>query len=181
MLLSSVYLHYALGLWFEACGEAPLAGRGLLDARYIDDFVVCFQFRGDALRRLKKLCANGSASSALRIGTDQDQTGQTLAGSRSGTTRAGTAGSARKQFIFWGLRCTAHAALKGNFKVGMRTEKSRLRRSLMSLCDQMRQIRHLPIQGTGRRAQSLRHSAGALRLLWRRRKHPRARCRGCTG
>ena len=28
----------------------------------------------------------------------------------------------------------------------MRTEKSRLRRSLMSLCDQMRQIRHLPIQ-----------------------------------
>ena len=28
----------------------------------------------------------------------------------------------------------------------MRTEKSRLRRGLMSLCDQMRQIRHLPIQ-----------------------------------
>ena len=42
------------------------------------------------------------------------------------------------------LYCTRN--LKGNFKVGMRTEKSRLRRSLMSLCDQIWQIRHLPIQ-----------------------------------
>ena len=40
--------------------------------------------------------------------------------------------------------CTRN--LKGNFKVGKRTEKSRLRRSLMSLRDQMRQIRHLTIQ-----------------------------------
>ena len=47
-------------------------------------------------------------------------------------------------FLGFTLYCTRN--LKGNFKVGMRTEKSRLRRSLMSLCDQMRQLRHLPIQ-----------------------------------
>jgi RNA-directed DNA polymerase len=33
----------------------------------------------------------------------------------------------------------------GNVKVGMRTEKSRLRRSLMSLQDLMRRMRHLPV------------------------------------
>ena len=38
------------------------------------------------------------------------------------------------------LYCTCNR--KGNFKVGMRTEKSRLRRSLMSLQELMRQIRH---------------------------------------
>src|SRR6267142_752751 len=38
------------------------------------------------------------------------------------------------------LYCTRNQ--KGNFKVGMRTEKSRLRRSLTSLQELMRQIRH---------------------------------------
>jgi hypothetical protein len=42
------------------------------------------------------------------------------------------------------LYCTRNQ--KGNFKVGMRTEKSRLRRSLLSLQDLMRQMRHLTIQ-----------------------------------
>ena len=42
------------------------------------------------------------------------------------------------------LYCTRNQ--KGNFKVGMRTEKSRLRRSLTSLQELMRQIRHLTIQ-----------------------------------
>ena len=35
---------------------------------------------------------------------------------------------------------------RSNFKVGMRTEKSRLRRSLMSLQDLMRRMRHWPVR-----------------------------------
>ena len=35
---------------------------------------------------------------------------------------------------------------KGNFRVGLRTEKSRLRRALMHMQDQMRRMRHLPIR-----------------------------------
>ena len=42
------------------------------------------------------------------------------------------------------LYCTRNQ--KGNFKVGMRIEKSHLRRSLTSLQELMRQIRHLTIQ-----------------------------------
>jgi RNA-directed DNA polymerase len=47
-------------------------------------------------------------------------------------------------FLGFTLYCTRN--LKGNFKVGMRTEKSRLRRSLTSLRELMRQIRHQAIQ-----------------------------------
>jgi RNA-directed DNA polymerase len=43
-------------------------------------------------------------------------------------------------FLGLTLYCTRNR--KGNFKVGMRTEKSRLRRSLMSLQELMRQTRH---------------------------------------
>jgi RNA-directed DNA polymerase len=56
---------------------------------------------------------------------------------------AGKRGRNRPEtFYFLGLMlyCTRHR--KGNFKVGMRTEKSRLRRSLTSLRELMRQIRH---------------------------------------
>jgi Group II intron, maturase-specific domain len=47
-------------------------------------------------------------------------------------------------FLGFTLYCTRN--LKGNFKVGMRTEKSRLRRSLLSLEDLMRRMRQLPVR-----------------------------------
>ncbi len=49
MLLSNVYLHYVLDLWFERVVKHRLRGEAYLD-RYIDDFVICFQYRSDALR-----------------------------------------------------------------------------------------------------------------------------------
>jgi len=44
VLLSNVYLHYALDLWFESCVKRRLRGEAYL-VRYIDDFVICFQYR----------------------------------------------------------------------------------------------------------------------------------------
>jgi RNA-directed DNA polymerase len=48
-------------------------------------------------------------------------------------------------FYFLGLTLYCTRNRKGNFKVGMRTEKSRLRRSLLSLQELLRQIRHYRI------------------------------------
>ena len=42
------------------------------------------------------------------------------------------------------LYCTHNR--KGNFRVGLRTEKSRLRRGLAHLRDLMRRMRHLPVR-----------------------------------
>ena len=42
------------------------------------------------------------------------------------------------------LYCTRNQ--KGNFRVGLRTEKSRLRRALTNAQDLMRRIRHLPVR-----------------------------------
>src|SRR3979490_218826 len=49
VLLSNVYLHYVLDLWFERVVKPRLRGEAHL-VRYIDDFVVCLQYRSDALR-----------------------------------------------------------------------------------------------------------------------------------
>src|ERR1039457_6506569 len=47
VLLSNVYLHYVLDLWFERVVKPRLRGEAYL-VRYIDDFVICFQYRADA-------------------------------------------------------------------------------------------------------------------------------------
>ena len=64
VLLSNIYLHYVLDLWFEKVVKPRLRGEACM-VRYIDDFVLCFQFRSDALRaqealakRLRKFSLN---------------------------------------------------------------------------------------------------------------------------
>ena len=49
VLLSNLYLPYVLDLWFERVVKPRLRGEAYL-VRYIDDFVVCFQYREDAIR-----------------------------------------------------------------------------------------------------------------------------------
>jgi RNA-directed DNA polymerase len=142
VMLSNVYLHYVLDLWFERVVKPRLRGEAYL-VRYIDDFVLCFQYRSDALRVQNALCK--------RLG----KFGLTLEPSKTKLVEFGrfAQGHASKHgrrrpetiyFLGFTLYCTRN--LKGNFKVGMRTEKSRLRRSLMSLQDLMRRMRHLPVR-----------------------------------
>ena len=47
-------------------------------------------------------------------------------------------------FLGFTLYCTRN--LKGNFRIGMRTERARLRRTLMRLQELMRRLRHLPVR-----------------------------------
>ena len=53
-LLSNVYLHYALDLWIERRLRRQLQGE-MYYFRYADDFVVCFQYRGEAAVYLRQL------------------------------------------------------------------------------------------------------------------------------
>lgn len=48
-ILSNIYLHYALDIWFEKVFRKSCTGFARL-IRYADDFVVCFQRGGDAER-----------------------------------------------------------------------------------------------------------------------------------
>jgi RNA-directed DNA polymerase len=141
VLLSNVYLHYVLDLWFERVVKPRLRGEASL-VRYIDDFVVCFQYRSDALRFQEAL-----RSRLGRFGLTLEPTKTKLVEfGRFAQRHASKHGRNRPETIYFlgfTLYCTRNR--KGNFKVGMRTEKSRLRRSLLSLQDLMRRIRHLTI------------------------------------
>src|ERR1700692_436029 len=142
VLLSNLYLHYVLDLWFERVVKSRLRGEARL-VRYIDDFVICFQYRSDAIRVQDAL--------RLRLGkfglTLEPTKTKLVEFGRFAQRHAGKHGRKRPETIYFlgfTLYCTRE--LKGNCRIGMRTEKSRLRRSLMSLQDLLRRIRHLSVR-----------------------------------
>ena len=141
VLLSNLYLYYVLDLWFERVVRPHLCGEAYL-VRYIDDFVLCFQYRSDALRVQDAL-----AKRLGRFGLTLELSKTKLVEfGRFAQRHAGQRGRKRPETIYFlgfTLYCTRNR--KGRFKVGLRTEKSRLRRSLAHLRDLMRRCRHLPI------------------------------------
>jgi hypothetical protein len=131
-----------LDLWFERVVKPRLRGEAHM-IRYIDDFVMCFQYREDALRVQDALCK--------RLGkfglTLEPAKTKLVEFGRFAQRHAAKHGRKRPETIYFlgfTLYCTRN--LKGNFRIGMRTEKSRLRRSLMSLQDLLRRIRHLSVR-----------------------------------
>jgi group II intron reverse transcriptase/maturase len=142
VLLSNVYLHYVLDLWFERVVKPRLRGEACM-VRYIDDFVLCFQFRSDALRAQEALVKRLSKFS---LNLEPKKTKLVEFG-RYAHRHASKRGRKRPETIYFlgfTLYCTRNQ--KGNFRIGMLTEKSRLRRALMRLQDQMRRMRHLSLR-----------------------------------
>lgn len=141
VMLSNLYLHYVLDLWFERVVKPRLRGEACM-VRYIDDFVLCFQYRADALRVQEAL-----AKRLRRFSLTLEPTKTKLVEfGRFAHRHASKRGRKRPQTIYFlgfTLYCTRNQ--KGNFRIGFRTEKSRLRRALTRLQDQMRRMRHSPL------------------------------------
>jgi len=131
-----------LDLWFERVVKVRLPGEARL-VRYIDDFVICFQYRSDALR-----VADALRHRLGKFGLTLEPTKTKLVEfGRFAQRHASKRGRNRPETIYFlGLTLYCTRNRKGNFKVGMRTEKSRLRRSLASLRELMRRIRHYAIR-----------------------------------
>lgn len=141
VLLSNIYLHYALDLWFEKVVKPRLKGEAYL-IRYIDDFIVCFQYRSDANRfhevlkkRLEKfaLTLEPSKTRLVEFG-------------RFATKHVKERGKRLETVYFLGFihYCTRNR--KGNFMVGRKTEKTRLRRSIIKIQATIREVQHAPIK-----------------------------------
>ena len=111
--------------------------------RYIDDFVICFQYRADALR-VQQVLSKRLGKFNLTLETTKTKL---VEFGRFAQRHAGKRGRKRPETIYFlgfTLYCTHN--MKGNFRIGMRTERSRLQRTLMRLQDLMRRMRHLPVK-----------------------------------
>ncbi|MCB1083348.1 MAG: group II intron reverse transcriptase/maturase, partial [Simkania sp.] len=137
VLLSNIYLHYVLDLWIEEVVKKRMRGE-MYQIRYIDDFVVCFQYHSDAIRfqkalekRLSKfsLEIEPSKTRLIEFGRFAEK-GRKLKGKRVET------------FYFLGFTWYCSKTRNGGFKVGMKTEKKRLQRGYSKITALLKEIRH---------------------------------------
>lgn len=138
VLLSNIYLHYVLDLWFEKAIKPRLDGEAYL-IRYIDDFVVCFQHHRDAQRFQAVL------SQRLQKFHQELEPNKTrlVAFGRFAARDARASGQKKPDtlyFLGFTHYCTRNQ--QGGFMVGRKTEKSRVKRTIHHLQATMRQIRH---------------------------------------
>ena len=137
VMLSNLYLHQVLDLWFEQQVKPRLRGEAHL-VRYIDDFVICFEFRDDA-DRVQTVLAKRLKKFALEL--EPSKTKLVKFG-RFAQREARVQGKRPETFSFLGFTHFGTRNRNGKYKVGRKTEKSRLRRSMASLTELMRDIRH---------------------------------------
>jgi len=129
-LLSNVYLHYALDLWFQhkvrpACrGEAH-------HFRYADDFVDCFQHEHDARRYLRQLAAR-LAKFGLELAEEKTRC---IGFGRFARRDARQRGQKPDEFTFLGFTHYCGATAKGYFKVKRRTSHKKFSASLHKFSD----------------------------------------------
>ena len=141
VMLSNVYLHYVLDLWFDRVVKPRLRGEAYL-IRYIDDFVMCFQYRADAVR-VHEAVKKRLAKFVLALEPDKTKLVEFGRFAQKHAPKRGRTRPETIYFLGFTLYCTRNR--QGNFRVGLRTEKTRLRRSIVNLADLMRRIRHLPV------------------------------------
>lgn len=124
-LLSNVYLHYALDLWFEKKFRKSCQGECEL-VRFADDFVVCFQKRAEAERFVQELKAR-LEKFHLQLSASKTKL---LAFGRFAQENARRRGRKPGTFDFLGFTHYCGTTQEGYFKVKRKTSKKKFRAKL---------------------------------------------------
>ena len=129
-----------LDLWFAKVVKPRLRGEAYL-VRYLDDFVVCFQYKQDATK-FGKVLQKRLAKFSLELEPSKTRLVE------FGRFTQKWAKIKRKRIetvYFLGFTHYCCRNRKGNFQVGRKTEKSRLKRFVAKLQKVMYIIRHKPL------------------------------------
>lgn len=124
-LLSNVYLHYALDLWFERVFRKTCRGEAYY-FRYADDFLACFQNRDEAERFLKEL---GGRLGKFHLEVEPSKT-QLIEFGRFATGNAARKGKKPDTFDFLGFTHYCGTTRNGSFKVKRKTSGKKFRAKL---------------------------------------------------
>ncbi|MEA3274637.1 MAG: group II intron reverse transcriptase/maturase [Pseudomonadota bacterium] len=136
-VMSNIYLHYVLDLWFEKRFARSCQGKASL-VRFADDFVACFERETDARRFRTELTER---LSAFDLEVEPSKTAVLCFGSEAQRTCHQDGLSRPKVFNFLGFMHLVTRSRKGRFMVGRRTEGKRFRSKLKALNERLRALR----------------------------------------
>jgi RNA-directed DNA polymerase len=136
-LLSNVYLHYALDLWFERVFLKTCRGEAYY-FRYADDFLACFQSREEAERFLKEV---GERLGKFHLEIEPSKT-RLLEFGRFAAEHAARKGRKPETFDFLGFTHYCGTTRNGSFKVKRKTSGKKFRAKLHEVKDWLRKQRN---------------------------------------
>jgi group II intron reverse transcriptase/maturase len=141
-LLSNIYLHYVLDLWFSRRVSRQSKGEAYY-FRFADDFLACFQYKSDAdnfQRRLEDRL-EGFGLELAKEKTHRIEFG------RFAREDADKRGEKPKEFTFLGFTHYCGKTQEGYFKVKRRTSRKKLGQSLRKFTDWAKKARHVLRKG----------------------------------
>jgi len=146
-LLANIYLHYVFDLWIQRWRRKRAHG-DVITVRYVDDFVVGFQYRSEAEQCLAEL-RERFREFGLELHPDKTRLiefGRFAADNRRGP---GGGGAKPETFSFLGFTHICDRTRKGKFIVLRQTERKRMRAKLRELKQELRRRLHHPVPEVG--------------------------------
>lgn len=140
-VLANVYLHEVLDVWLEREVKPRLHGGGTL-VRYADDFVIIFEWEGDA-RRVMEVLPKRFGKYGLTLHPEKTKLLKFTRPRSNG--RRGGDGEGPGSFDFLGLTHHWRKSLKGTMVVCRRTMRTRFSRGLARISEWCRQNLHRPL------------------------------------
>jgi group II intron reverse transcriptase/maturase len=124
-LLSNIYLHYVLDLWFNRRLRKQFRGEAYY-FRFADDFLACFRYKGDAQDFQRRLA---DRLEGFNLQVAQEKT-QCIKFGRFAREEARKQGQKPKEFSFLGFTHYCGKTRKGFFKVKRRTSRKKFAQSI---------------------------------------------------
>ena len=141
-LLSNIYLHYVLDLWFSRRVRPACDGEAYY-FRFADDFLACFQYKGEAERFRQQLEARLEGFE-LRLAAEKTQC---IEFGRFARQNAHKRGAKPSEFTFLGFTHYCGTTRDGYYKVKRRTSRKKLGQSLQRFTDWARRARSVLRKG----------------------------------
>jgi group II intron reverse transcriptase/maturase len=141
-LLSNIYLHYVLDMWFSRRVRRQSRGEAYY-FRFADDFLACFQYKDDAERFRQRL---GDRLEGFGLRLAEEKTHGIEFG-RFAREDARKRGEKPEEFTFLGFTHYCGTTKEGYFKVKRRTSRKKLGQSLRKFTDWAKKARHVLRKG----------------------------------
>jgi group II intron reverse transcriptase/maturase len=134
-ILANVYLHYTLDVWFEKAVKPRLMGEAYY-VRYADDFVILFQYEGDARKVMKAMKAR-LVKFSLELADEKTRIGP-----------IGRFSGRKREFDFLGFTFYNTTTKKGKYWIRVRTSKKKLKAKRQAAKEWLRKRLTRPVSET---------------------------------
>ena len=141
-LLSNIYLHYVLDLWFSRKVSRQSRGEAYY-FRFADDFLACFQYKDEA-ESFRRRLEDRLEGFGLKVSEEKTRV---IEFGRFARENAQKRNEKPKDFTFLGFKHYCGKTREGYFKVKRRTSRKKLGQSLRKLTDWAKKSRHVLRKG----------------------------------